>query len=163
MGLLHVCLRQLLVQLVGNVVTTDLVASIRNSPGVLHRTPSWVAWSLVLGFAAASPAQLAAQDRVVPTIPNEQMRRSATLRLVSPLDDVPTVLGEASFPVSADTSGYNWTPGWIGLGIGAAVGVGVGALAPGESGEGVYAPYMVAGAVVFGVLGFFVGLAIGNH
>ena len=116
-----------------------------------------------MGFAATIPALLVAQDRNVPTILNEQMRGSTFLRAVAPIGTFRRVVRQELPPALADTSRYNWKAGWIGLGVGAAVGVAFGAWAPGEEGEGVYAPYMVGGALLFGILGFFVGLAIGNN
>ena len=147
----------------GDMMTSNVAASVRNRAGVLHRPPSWLGWCLMLGFAATIPALLVAQDRNVPTILNEQMRGSTFLRAVAPIGTFRRVVRQELPPALADTSRYNWKAGWIGLGVGAAVGVAFGAWAPGEEGEGVYAPYMVGGALLFGILGFFVGLAIGNN
>jgi hypothetical protein len=113
-------------------------------------------------LAASTPAQLAAQDRAAPARFNEQMRESVDLRALEPLGFISILEGQQWTPALADSSRYNWKAGWIGLGVGAAVGVALGAWAPGESGEGVYAPTCWVARFCWHP-GFFFGLAIGNN
>ncbi|HET9294358.1 MAG TPA: hypothetical protein VFO06_08700 [Gemmatimonadales bacterium] len=60
-------------------------------------------------------------------------------------------------------SKYNWGAAWIGMGVGAVVGAAVMAFGGAESSEIPMGAGMVAGALLFGIVGFFVGYAIGNH
>ena len=125
---------------------------------------TWTLAIIILGFIASSPSRLVAQERIIPTVINEQMRESSTLGLAAPAGFYSSVIGEALTQVSADSSRYNWKAGWIGMGVGAAVGSAFGALAPQLSGEGegVDPGYVLGGALVFGIFGFVIGLAVGN-
>lgn len=129
------------------------------------RLSTWTLAILVLGFAASPPVRLAAQDRTIPTVMIEQMRNSSTHGVAAPTGFYSSFVGQELIPIAGDSSRYNWTAGWIGMGVGAAVGAAFGALAPQLSGEGegVDPGYVLGGALVFGIFGFVIGLAVGNN
>ena len=62
-----------------------------------------------------------------------------------------------------DSSDYNWGAAWIGMGVGAVVGAAVMGLSPKGASDVPQVAYMVGGALLFGVFGFFLGHALGNH
>jgi hypothetical protein len=110
-------------------------------------------------FGTLAPSALAAQGSAFTAGTTEQMKASAGL--VGPDSFVvPEVSGELG---AGGDSTYNWGAAWIGMGVGAVFGAAVMGLWGAESSEIPPGAAMVGGALLFGIVGFFVGYAIGNH
>jgi hypothetical protein len=90
---------------------------------------------------------------------HEQMKASAGL---APRDLAGSPLGSGRESVRGDST-YNWGAAWIGMGVGAVIGAAVMGLWGAESSEIPPGAAMVGGALLFGIVGFFVGYAVGNH
>ncbi len=114
--------------------------------------------ALFMLFGALTPRSLVAQGDSFTPETREQMKASAALR---PPDSSHSPKGIEGGSARADST-YNWSAAWIGLGVGAVVGAAVG-LGAAESAEIPTEGGMVLGALLFGIFGFFVGYAIGNH
>ena len=110
-------------------------------------------------FGTLEPSALAAQGSTVTAGTHDQMKTSAGL--VGP-DSTDPLEGSGEERAGGDST-YNWGAAWIGMGVGAVVGAAVMGLWGAESSEIPYEGAMVAGALLFGIVGFFVGYAIGNH
>lgn len=111
-------------------------------------------------FGTLDPSVLAAQGTAFTAGTTEQIKASATL--VGP--ESPGALEGSLEGRAGDDSQYNWGAAWLGMGIGAVVGAGVGLLILGPSErEAPPEAYALGGAILFGIVGFFVGYAIGNH
>ena len=112
---------------------------------------------LLLGIL--SPADLAAQGAALNSGTRQQMKAGAALR---PAGQGLTIEEGGGKGVIRDST-YNWGAAWIGMGVGAVVGAAVVGFGGAESSEIPVGAGMVAGALLFGIVGFFVGYAIGNH
>jgi hypothetical protein len=113
----------------------------------------------LLHLGLLAPAGLTAQGDAITPGMRQQLKAGAALR---PADVSPSLEGGGNGGVTRDST-YNWDTAWIGLGVGAVVGAAVMAFGGAESSEIPVEAGMVAGALLFGILGFFVGYAIGNH
>jgi hypothetical protein len=112
---------------------------------------------LLIEFLA--PAALGAQGRDVNSGAHEQMRASAGLTPA----DTPPAPGRREVEGVRGSSDYNWGAAWLGMGIGAIVGAGLGYVVIGPSdGEAPPEAYAIGGALIFGIVGWFVGYAVGN-
>jgi hypothetical protein len=119
---------------------------------------------LALSFPILGVTQVVGQAQLIAPIMRSQIEGSGALReRGSGVGALPVSSDAMRLPVKAPGE-YNWGAGWIGMGIGAAVGAGFGALAPELSGEGdgVDPGYVLGGALIFGIFGFVIGLAVGN-
>lgn len=110
-------------------------------------------------FGTLDPSVLAAQGTAFTAGANEQMKASAGL--VGP-DSSDPLEGSGEERAGGDSK-YNWGAAWIGMGVGAVLGAAVMGLWGAESSEIPPGAAMVGGALLFGIVGFFVGYAIGNH
>ena len=116
--------------------------------------------ALLMLLGALTPRSLAGQGGPINAESRRQMKASAALRLPDS-SHAPKGIGEGS---ARSDSTYNWSTAWIGLGVGALVGAAMGYLVLGPSdGEAAPETYAIGGALLFGIVGFFVGYAIGNH
>jgi hypothetical protein len=141
--LLQVCRWKLLVQFMGVLMK-------RIAVGVC----------LVMSLASVNTVQVAAQARHFVPILRNQVENSSLLLASDPGVNALSVLpGDVTYRLPS-SSDYNWGAGWIGMGIGAAIGAGFGAIAP--RGEGVDPGYVLGAALVCGIFGFVIGVAVGN-
>jgi hypothetical protein len=121
------------------------------------KTPGVLVALLLVGILA--PVASATQGAAVTAGTRQQMKASAALRPA----DTSSALEQGGGEGLRSDSTYNWGAAFIGMGVGAVVGAAIMGFGGAESSEIPVGAGMVAGALLFGIFGFFVGYAIGNH